>query len=355
MSEESKASMVLVQQPKIEHRLAEIGESVTKRIEELNLESQLITEDTIQSMKNVRADLNKESKLFADQFKALSDKYMEPLNATKEVFKSQISEKYLNAETILKTKIGEYEIKLKTAKKEAVESYFNELCLAEKIDFITFDKLNIEINLSTTEKKYKEQVLDFISKIVDDVNLIKASNYEAETMVEYKKTLNASKAITTIRERKDAEEKEAARVKAVQNEKRQKDCKALGMVWVDIVNCYDFDSNISISKDQIESLSVDDFNKLIAETKIKIDATKVVEPAKVEIVQPSTPSKMMNTIFDAPTAPIKEQPAAPIEAPKVIEPVKTMIAKFEVSGTREQLLALGQYMKSNNIHYKNVE
>lgn len=352
MSEESKESIVLVQKPIIEHRLKEIGLSVTKRIEAQNLEAQLVTEQTVQSLKDVRADLNKESKLFADQFKALSEKYMEPLNAVKEVYKLEIAEKYANAETILKTKIGEYELKIKTDKRNAVQSYFNELCIAEKIDFVKFEHLQIEINLSTTEKKYKEQCLAFITKVVDDIKLINASAHQAETMVEYKKTLNASKAITMIKERKEAEEKEAARVKAEQNTKRQNECKALGMVWVDIVNCYDFDSNISISKDQIETLSVDDFNKLIAETKIKIDATKVVEPTRVQV---STQSEMMNTIFDAPTAPIKEQPAAPIEAPKVIEPVKTMIAKFEVSGTREQLLALGQYMKSNNIHYKNLE
>jgi len=50
-----------------------------------------------------------------------------------------------------------------------------------------------------------------------------------------------------------------------------------------------------------------------------------------------------------------KQVAAPISAP-VIEatPKPTFTASFECVGTMAQLKAIGQYMKENNIIYKNI-
>ena len=47
-----------------------------------------------------------------------------------------------------------------------------ELCLSENIDFVTFESVALDINLSTSEKKYKEQCNEFISRIKDDLALI---------------------------------------------------------------------------------------------------------------------------------------------------------------------------------------
>ena len=336
--------------PIIKRYFAIVGARVNKRIAELDIDKQVVTDETIQAMKSSRAELNKESALGKQKLNEFLDYFERPIDSVRADFKALVIDPYTKADALYKTKITDNEIIRKTAKKVEVETYFAELCIAEKIDFVTFEKVGLEINLSTTAKKYKEQCFDFIAKIVDDVNLIKASNFEAETMVEYKKTLNASKAITTIKERKEGEEKEDARIKAERNKKRQNECISLGMVWVSIVNSFDFDANISISKEQLETLSVEDFTTLIAETKVKIDATKVVEAAKPTITQASTATEIMNTIFDTP----KTEPATPIQAPTVTETPKQMTAKFEVSGSKEQLLALGQYMKSNSINYKNI-
>ena len=76
----------------------------------------------------------------------------------------------------------------------------------KKIDFIPFEKLGLEINLSTTEKAYKERVNDYITKVTDDLLLIRANEFEAEIMVEYKAFFKRfSQSITKVVARKEAE------------------------------------------------------------------------------------------------------------------------------------------------------
>ena len=45
----------------------------------------------------------------------------------------------------------------------------------------------------------------FVLRVKDDVKLINSTEYPSEIMVGYKISLNASKAITTVRERKEQE------------------------------------------------------------------------------------------------------------------------------------------------------
>lgn len=119
-----------------------------------------------------------------------------------------------------KDKIAQVETQVKDAKKANIIQYFNELCQAEGIDFLSFDQLKLDINLSTTEKAYKEQINAFVLKISDDIELIKTQAHEAEIMVAYKATLNASKAIKDVNDRKEKERLEAERIKIVETNRR---------------------------------------------------------------------------------------------------------------------------------------
>ena len=47
--------------------------------------------------------------------------------------------------------------------------------------------------------------------MVDDINLIKATEFEVEAMAEYKVGLNVSRAITTVKDRKERERIESER------------------------------------------------------------------------------------------------------------------------------------------------
>lgn len=344
----------LVQSPVITHKLQEAGKNVSKRINDLEIDKQIATIETVKSLKDLRAELNKELADFEAQRKFIKESVNNPYNEFETIYKAEISEKYKSAIDLLKDKIAFVEDKVKSDKKEAVESYFSELCISEKIDFIKFQKLGIEINLSTTEKKYKEQVNEYITKIIDDLNLIKSTDFEAEILTEYKASLNVSNAITTVKTRKENEQKEVERLKAEQRVNRVNLLENLGMQYVEITNAYEYNADIYVSLSEVNNLSKEDFTAKYHDCEAKIKDVKVKELAlkTLEIEVEINPEVVIYSEKKVST-PIAPPISAPIvEVAKETEPLKT--ASFEVTATMTQLRALGVYMKSNNIIYKNI-
>jgi len=224
--------------------------------------------------------------------------------------------------------------------------------LSEKIDFLKFENVGLKIDLSTSEKKYKEQTNTFVMKVVDDLALIKATDYEAETLTEYKRELNVSKAITTVKTRKEAEAAEQAKIKAELIQNRKNHLVKLGLNYVEITNQFEFNEEIFVSLSDINLLSKEDFTKKFAEIVAQIKDFFLKEEAekakKIEVVE--------SPVTENVTAPI-EKPAItqPISAPTVeatTEEIKT--ASFEVKATMTKLRALGMYMKDAGIEYKNI-
>jgi len=343
-----KDQIKLVQSPVITHKLQEAGKAVSKRIEELELDKQIATVETVKSLKDLRAELNKELADFETQRKFIKEGVNNPYNEFESIYKVEISEKYKSAIDLLKDKIAFVEDKVKSDKKEAVDVYFKELCVSEKIDFIPFDKLGIEINLSTTEKKYKEQINDYITKVVDDLNLIKSTDFEAEILTEYKSSLNVSNAITTVKTRKENEKKEEERLKAEQRVNRINFLEKLGMQYVEITNAYEFNADIYVTLSDINNLSKDQFTSKYHDCEAKIKDIKAKELAAKPSLNGNKVASAESPII---TAPVVEPIAAPT-VEKEAEPLKK--ASFEVTATMTQLRALGQYMKENNINYKNI-
>ena len=192
----------LVQFPVIKQNLTETGKNVTERIKALDIEGQVPTLDTVKSLKDLRAQLNKELADFENQRKFVKEAVLTPYNEFESLYKDEISTKYKNAIDTLKDKIAIVEDRIRDEKKAAITSYFYELCRSENIDFLKFENVGLEINLSTTEKKYREQCDEYVQRVVDDLALIETQECKAEIIVEYRTTLNASRAIKTVQDRK---------------------------------------------------------------------------------------------------------------------------------------------------------
>lgn len=341
----------LVQLPIIKHQIKEVGKSVTKRIDDLDLDNQIATVDSVKSLKDLRAELNKELQNFESQRKIIKDGVNKPYLEFEDLYKVEISEKYKTAVDTLKDKIAIVEDKIKADKKEAVKTYFEELCVSEKIDFISFDKLGIEPNLTITEKKYKEQAFNYISKINDDLKLIKTTDFEAEILTEYKTSLNVAEAITKVKTRKENEAKEKARLKAIKTQQRKNYILSLDMQFVEITNAYEFNADIYITTEEIENLSKEDYVAKVSECEVKINELKAKELQTIQEQQNSNSNETQ--VLEKPV--LKKVVSAPVSAPVVEKKSEALkIASFEVKATMPQLRALGTYMKQNNITYKNI-
>ena len=94
-------------------RLESVGQEIDKRIAALDLDKQLVTEDTKKAVKDTRAMLNKELKDFEEQRKRIKEQVVAPYEAFEKAYNSFIKEKYEKADGILKVKIDEFDKRLK--------------------------------------------------------------------------------------------------------------------------------------------------------------------------------------------------------------------------------------------------
>lgn len=241
--------IIIKQLPQIEEHLKELSIEVDKKVE--NAKSLVCTEDNVKAIKQVRADLNKEFKEVEQRRKQVKEQVLAPYMQFEEIYKEYISDKYKSADSILKQEIDTVENELKAKKEQEIREYFEELKQANNIDFITFEQTRTNVTLTASKKSLKDNIDNFINKILDDLKLIEVQEHKAEILVEYKQTLNVSSAITTV----------VSRFKAIEEEKRKQEEK---------------------QKQVIEELSKS-ITIPVEENEFKVSDEFVIEPIKREI------------------------------------------------------------------------
>lgn len=197
--------------------------------------SLVCNEDTVQAVKAARADLNKTFADLEEQRKTVKAAVLDPYNRFEAVYKECVSNAFKQADADLKKKINDVEGEMKRRCEDGLREYFEELCAANHIDFVPFARAGVVVSMADAKaktqppKKLKEQLAQFIEGIVCDTKLLEAMDEAEEIMVEYKRTLDASGSVLTVRERhrRIAAEKEA---KAAQEAARNHEAEAVKKV-----------------------------------------------------------------------------------------------------------------------------
>ncbi len=221
-SEKSKL-IVLKQAPVISSDgINEVAKRIEKIINNLDIDNQVATVETLKSLKEDKSFLNKEFKTLEEQRKAVKKAVSKPYDDFEEIYKKKISSQIKKATDKLSDKINSVEDELKKAKEKKVKSYFNELAQSKEIDFVSFEDMGLSIIRSTSEKKYKEQVDVFLNKIQSDINTINVlpedAEFKAEAIAEYKQTRDLNKSLKVIQERKKAKEIELEKQKQLETD-----------------------------------------------------------------------------------------------------------------------------------------
>ena len=322
--------------PVIEHDLVKVGKLVDERLAQLNIANLVATDETIQAMKSLRADLNKELKDYEEQRKVVKELITKPYSEMEVVYKQMVSDKYKTATDILKDKIGEFENKIKLNKKTEVEEYFNEAVSMFYLEWLKFEMLKIDINLSTSVKKYKEDIAEAIKRIVTDVELIEMQQFAVEMLVEYKKDLNISRAIKEVADRKEKERKDIQERIDMEIERRERILtNQCNMIRRDFVKSYVnvIHDDLFVSYDTIRNATKEEFENVVQDTIREINARRKQ----------------------------RESASAPLKAPEVVTTITTanttvepeiITIQFEVAGTYEQLVSLNNYLKQSRLQYK---
>ena len=304
-------NLITLKQPPIiiYEQIKAVGQQIEAKIAELNLDNQLVTEDTLKSAKNTRTMLRKELDDFETQRKYIKEQVNAPYEAFEKAYKEHIKVHYDKADSTLKAKIDEVQNRLLDDKRGRIKEYFTELCQSQGIDFLIFERLPLNITLSASDKSLKEQVAGFVSEVSKSLQLVESLNepdeFKAEMLTEYKQTLDVTRAIQNAQYRKQQREAELARIEAQRAAAEQA--------------------------------------RLAAEARAKEQAP-LQAPAQVNEVQPATPVQ--------PAAPIQPEPVQ--EATEAVQEDENEIVQsaFTVIGTRAQLRALRAFLDNNKIQYK---
>lgn len=164
------------------------------------------TEDTKTDAEKERAQINKQKTLVADFRKKIVAEYNKPIEKFENIAKE--TEKILKETAdFITSKVSIYdELELKKVE-EKVQNYFDEYKQSQNIEFVSFDKLGLNITkglLTGTEnltKKTQDTITNFIDRIRKDLDLIENLEFKDEILVEYKKTLACADSIALVQDR----------------------------------------------------------------------------------------------------------------------------------------------------------
>lgn len=254
------------------------------------------TEDSLKDMKADRADLNKLKKAFEDERKRVKKICMEPYTK----FEQQVKEiTTLIDEPIglIDSQIREIDERRKAVKREEIEELFASIGFQSfvKLDMIWDEKW---LNATVTLPKIEEQMKSRMYQIgTDVVTISKLPEFKFEAMEVYRKTLDMNQAIQEGQRLADIQKRklEAERMEAERKAREAEEA-----------------------------------------AKQQTAAEQKEEPAaEKEAASGSVPEE------EAVSIPEEEEPVFQLD--------------FRVWGTREQIMALREYMLKNQIRFGKVE
>ena len=277
--------------PEIKWNNEELKVAIAEKMKEYN--GLVFTEETISEGKKDRANLNKLRGAIDDERKRVKKLCMEPCNRFEKEVKEVLAlvDEQINA---IDVQIKEVEQIKREEKRKAVQELFESIGFQK---FVTLEMIWDEkwLNASVTLSKVENQMKETMSRIGEEVGTIsRLPEFSFEAMEVYKKTLDLTQAIKKGQELADIQkrkEEALARQKA-EEERRKAEEAAAGKE----------------SENPEEAADTHDVPKKAEEN----DYTRVVS-----------------------------------------EPV--MRIDFRVWGTKEQILALRDYMKQNNLKFGKVE
>lgn len=188
----------LVTAPVIEYSsvVAE-GAKVAERIAQMNIESIEPTEENKKQLKEYRSDLTKELGDYEAARKYIKEEVMRPYLEFEEVYNKHIKSIYQTANDKLKSGIDLIETKQKDSKTQELMEYFAEI---NEFEFLTFEQLNLKINLSASKSSLIEEIEEKIYKVTNDLNLIRSMDNSELILARYEKSLDVNSAILSVKE-----------------------------------------------------------------------------------------------------------------------------------------------------------
>ena len=176
----------------------------------------VIQESDIKDMKNEKALINKAKKAVADYRKNIVAEFKRPITDFESTAKD--TEKILSeAYDFINDQIGAFEEETRLRMVDELKAYFDEYKKVSHLDWLEYERMNQNVVNSGSLKKYRIEITDFINLVSSHIRAIgiQPEDMQADLLVEYKKSLNFTQAMTEVIQRRKALEEEKDRQEAL--------------------------------------------------------------------------------------------------------------------------------------------
>lgn len=177
-----------------------------------------VTEDMLPDAKADKAIINKLKSAVSSYRKDTIAEFKKPIDYFEKTAKE--TERILGeAYDAINDQVRKYEDERRAEKNNEIRNAFNEYAKELGIDFVDYDRLDINVTLSAKTSDLIDTAKSYLDVIATDLKAIDAQEHKAEILTEYKRTLSLSDAITTVNERLKAEAAERERLAVLETQK----------------------------------------------------------------------------------------------------------------------------------------
>lgn len=182
-------------------------------------------DNSLKRVKALRADLSKQFAIMEEQRKEVKRQVMQPYTQAEEKYKTCIADPYRAADQKLKEWVDGYQDGMKRSCEQELREYFEELCQVHGVDFLCFSQAGVRVDMAMARqkepRKAMEQLEAFVLRVRGELDTVLELEDAAEVLSEYRKCLDLSGAILTVKDRKQQEAKAAELVRAAQDAREQ--------------------------------------------------------------------------------------------------------------------------------------
>lgn len=196
--------LIKVKQPAIiEERLRAMQQQIEEKAAAAM--SLVCTAENLQTVKALRSEIRNDFAAIEEQRKAAKKIALASWNQFEAMYKESISETVSRVDADLKSKVSEVEDGIKATCEAGLREYFTELCEAEGVQWLTYERAGIVVDMTSARqkvpKKLREKITQFVTGVSRGVALIADMDCAEEIMVEFKRILDAAEAISIVQER----------------------------------------------------------------------------------------------------------------------------------------------------------
>lgn len=173
---------------------------VLKQLEEMTDKEK---EEKKGEIKKYRTYLNSIKNQLEDKRKEIKTEISKPYDDFNEYYSNGVKIKLEQGIEQLNNVVNDIENKQKEEMEDELRTFAQNWFVSKGIEnFVKFEDIGLKINVTSTMKSLKEQIIAFCEKVFNDIQLIDMEDYKDEILFEYQNTLDFAKSKMTVIERK---------------------------------------------------------------------------------------------------------------------------------------------------------